>query len=184
VNYDEYRLEIHRLCHDYLKLWQQSGGHFPDRLPETWRPQYEKFELIVDVIQTRESIINQIDEFKEQILVRREKVLKYLESSFPRKAVLTSVPTRSNMKKKNPEEIKKIIDIAALALAVYGQKNSSRHSVAAAVFGFTNTHSDQASKSAERQVRQYLAHAEMLMNAAGTCVMVAITSRYCNELFF
>lgn len=164
MDFEKYRLEMHRLYHEYLKLWQESGGILPDRLPGTWRPQYEKFELILDLSSPREKIIQDLDGFRAQILARREAVLQYLDLSFSAESVVSGLPTRSNMKKEVPEVV---IRKAELALAVYRQKDDSRLSIAMSVFGFENTYSDQESKSAERQVRQYLSHAETLLKAAG-----------------
>jgi len=109
-----------------------------------------------------ENITSQIEKFKNQILGYREERIKYLEAEFPRKAVVSDPPTRADGKRKDYDVI---IQQAELALAVY-QNGGTRLDAAMDVFMFDENDPEQDPKNSERKVRQYLAHANMLKEAA------------------
>lgn len=163
MDFDAYRREVERLYHDYLKLWQEMGEQLPPFLPGRWRPHYERFELILDITSSEETLVSDIAELKDQVLARRAEFLSQLNASF-RLAVITAPPVRKDDKKK---EFKGIIERAQLALDIYRKSlNETQLSVARDFFKF-DTREDTASKNAERKVRQYISHAKTLLTAAG-----------------
>ena len=163
---EKYQQEVDRLYHEYLKLWQESGGEIPAKLPGIWRSQYEPFELIVNLTDTEENVVCKIDKFKKEILLARDERLNCLENAYSRKVVVNDPPIRSDGKKTS---YKKTIEKAEIALDAYRQKqkNARNFEIACDVFGINGTVTDEEQKSAERKVSQYLSHAEMLIVAAG-----------------
>ena len=162
MNHTEYKLKVEHLYDKYLELHRISGGNIPKRSLGMHRAEYE--ELYVDLTCSKKELINKIDKFKEYVLKKREEQLDLLKQAYPGRAVIDMSPSRSDGKAISYEET---IEKTEKALAVYLQREDSNISIAASVFGFKNTDSEQQSKSAEKKVQQYIAHAEMLVQATG-----------------
>lgn len=159
MNFDTYRRKALQLHHLYLELLSESGGDYPSHLPGTLRPTYEKYELLFDLTTSEEVILGEIEELKKDVLKKRAEKIKDFEAFYSGETFVTDEPRKANGDKKSPYSD---IEKAELALVVYRRKDEKRLEVAQAVFGHTDD-----SKSAKRQVRQYLAHAETLLVAAG-----------------
>jgi hypothetical protein len=169
MTFEEYKQEVDRLYHEYLKLSQNADGviSLPTaayRLPGAWRPQYESFEFLVNLLDSPADIVSQIEEFKQDVLNKRMERIKALEAAFPRKAVIANPPTRADGHSKDYAQV---INQAEQALEVYLHKGTRRET-AAYVFGFSESDPNQDQKNAERQVRQYHDYAKMLKEAATT----------------
>lgn len=166
MDFCAYKREADRLYHEYLELWRGQGGNLPPSLNGIWRPQHERFELIVDLTATTESILLDIEGFKKNIFEKRKERLTALQICFPRKTVISDLPTRSDQKKKNPATI---IKSAERALAAYKLKANSQTDlvIAIEVFEFKETQSKNKADTAEKIVRNHRRHAENLIKAAG-----------------
>jgi len=167
--YKNYMDEVDRLYHEYLKLWQECGGKLPDKLPGIHRSHYESFELVVDLTTSEESIVNEIDVFKKKILEARKSRLQLLERTYPKRAVVNGQPRRIDGK---IVSLKKPIEIANKALTAYRQRDERHYLIACKIFNIEGSVSEKNERNFERRVRQYLAHAETLIIAAGNSTFI------------
>lgn len=166
MDFCEYRREADRLYREYLELWRVQGGHLPPRFNGIWRPQHERFELIIDLTAPTEEILSELEGFKKNILEKREERLTALQTSYPQKAVISDPPTRSDKRKKSPETV---IKSAERALTAYKLKANSQTDlvIAIEVFEFKETQSKSKADTAEKNVRNHRRYAENLIKAAG-----------------
>ena len=161
MDFEEYQRRADQLYSEYLKLTNVKPGEVVSvALPSRVRPHYRRFEVIVDITQSVVDIVAEFELEKNKALCERKQHLAGLMEAFPRKRFCAERPTKADGDKKDPGVV---IRSAEEALHVYRLKNEGKKNAEIAKEVFAPGEDE---KQEARQVRQYLAHAQRLINAA------------------